>query len=88
MRTKKWRKKLDVRSLGGASIGCSSCCPIAQKEERSHDDRIAAANAKLKEAGEVFEKRSKKNPQGAAEEHTRYINLLTTLGPEINQEKQ
>ncbi|KAI0951608.1 hypothetical protein AcW1_008612 [Taiwanofungus camphoratus] len=57
------------------------------KAERAHDDRIADANAKIKQAGQSYEKKSKKHPQDAAEEHTRYINILSTLGPEVNQEK-
>ncbi|KAH9941344.1 hypothetical protein B0H21DRAFT_753240 [Amylocystis lapponica] len=57
------------------------------KEERAHDDKIATANAKIKQAGQVYEKKAKKNPQDVGEEHTRYMNLLGTLGPEINQEK-
>ncbi|KAL6307484.1 hypothetical protein BKA93DRAFT_747540 [Sparassis latifolia] len=57
------------------------------KEERVHDDRLANANAKIKQAGQLFEKKSKRNPQDAAGEHTRYMNLLGTLGPEVNQEK-
>ncbi|KAH9930162.1 uncharacterized protein B0H18DRAFT_1209645 [Fomitopsis serialis] len=57
------------------------------KEERAYDDRLANANAKLKQAGQLYEKKAKKNPQDAADEHARYMNILTTLGPEINQEK-
>lgn len=34
-----------------------------------------------------YERKVKKNPGDAVEEHTRYINLLTTLGTETNQEK-
>ena len=37
--------------------------------------------------GQNFEKKSKKNASDAAEEHARYINLISTLGPEISQEK-
>ena len=58
-----------------------------QKEERAYDDRLANANARIKQAGQLYEKKAKKNPQDAADEHARYMNVLTTLGPEINQEK-
>ncbi|CDO78041.1 hypothetical protein BN946_scf184724.g5 [Trametes cinnabarina] len=57
------------------------------KEERNHDEKIASANLKIKQAGQLYERKAKKNPRDAAEEHTRYINLLSTLGPEVNREK-
>ncbi|EIW57849.1 uncharacterized protein TRAVEDRAFT_150499 [Trametes versicolor FP-101664 SS1] len=57
------------------------------KEERLHDEKIASANQRIKQAGQVYERKAKKNPRDAAEEHTRYINLLSTLGPEVNREK-
>ncbi|KAI0706761.1 hypothetical protein C8T65DRAFT_577221 [Cerioporus squamosus] len=57
------------------------------KEERAHDDKIASANQKIKQAGQMYERKAKKNPRDAADEHTRYINLLSTLGPEVNREK-
>lgn len=58
-----------------------------QKEERSHDNKLASANEKIKQAGQVYEKKVKKNPEDAAEEHARYLNILGTLGPEISQGK-
>ncbi|KAI0833779.1 hypothetical protein BC628DRAFT_1307875 [Trametes gibbosa] len=57
------------------------------KEERTHDEKIASANQKIKQAGQIYERKAKKSPRDAAEEHTRYINLLSTLGPEVNREK-
>ncbi|KZV65399.1 hypothetical protein PENSPDRAFT_756515 [Peniophora sp. CONT] len=57
------------------------------KEEKAHDDRMAAVNARIKAAGASYEKKAKKNTYDAADEHTRYINLLTSLGPELTQEK-
>ncbi|KAI0654648.1 hypothetical protein C8Q70DRAFT_1058242 [Cubamyces menziesii] len=57
------------------------------KEERVHDEKIASANMKIKQAGQIYERKAKKSPRDAAEEHTRYINLLSTLGPEVNREK-
>ncbi|KAI0028981.1 hypothetical protein K488DRAFT_89187 [Vararia minispora EC-137] len=57
------------------------------KEEKVHDDKIATANTRIKQAGMAYEKRAKKNVYDAAEEHTRYIALLSSLGPEITQEK-
>ena len=59
-----------------------------QKEERAHDERIANANYKIKQAGQMYEKNVKRNPADAAEEHSRYITLLSSLGPEITQDKQ
>ncbi|KAH8093709.1 hypothetical protein BXZ70DRAFT_1010307 [Cristinia sonorae] len=57
------------------------------KEEKLHDDKMASANAKIKQAGQLYEKKSKKNPRDAQEEHTRYVTLLSVLGPEVSQEK-
>ncbi|TBU52736.1 hypothetical protein BD310DRAFT_831621 [Dichomitus squalens] len=57
------------------------------KEERTHDEKIASANQKIKQAGQIYERKAKKYPRDAAEEHTRYMNLLSTLGPEVNREK-
>ncbi|KAH9031087.1 hypothetical protein EDB84DRAFT_1493549 [Lactarius hengduanensis] len=54
------------------------------KEEKLHDEKIANANMKIKQAGQVYEKKAKKNAVDVAEEHNRYINLLNTLGPEIS----
>jgi hypothetical protein len=59
-----------------------------QKEERAHDAKLTAANGKIKQAGQLYERKVKKNPSNAAEEHARYINTLSTLGPEVSQEKQ
>ena len=59
----------------------------AQKEERTHDEKIASANQRIKQAGLIYERKAKKSPRDAADEHTRYINLLSTLGPEVNREK-
>lgn len=60
---------------------------FAQKEERTHDEKIASANQKIKQAGQLYERKAKKNPRDAADEHTKYMNLLSTLGPEVNREK-
>ncbi|KAJ8072420.1 hypothetical protein PM082_015979 [Marasmius tenuissimus] len=57
------------------------------KEEKTHDERIVAANNKIKAAGALYEKKSKKNPREANDEHIRYINLISAMGPEISQEK-
>ncbi|KDR76296.1 hypothetical protein GALMADRAFT_279447 [Galerina marginata CBS 339.88] len=57
------------------------------KEEKTHDERMANANAKIKQAGQAFEKKSKKKTVDASEEHAKYINLISTLGPEVSQEK-
>ncbi|KAG6813399.1 hypothetical protein H0H92_011377 [Tricholoma furcatifolium] len=56
------------------------------KEEKIHDERMANANAKIKQAGQAYEKKTKKNPHDATEEHARYLNIISALGPEISQE--
>lgn len=83
---KKWFKRLAV-SIISPLYALDFDCSRSKKEERAHDDRIADANAKIKQAGINFEKKSKKSPQGAVEEHTRYMNLLSRLGTEVNQDK-
>ncbi|PCH42595.1 hypothetical protein WOLCODRAFT_163906 [Wolfiporia cocos MD-104 SS10] len=57
------------------------------KEELAHDKRLSDAHGKIKQASELYEKKVKKNSQDASKEQARYINLLSTLGPEINQEE-
>lgn len=37
--------------------------------------------------GQAYEKKSKKGTKDAGEEHARYINLLSVIGPEMSQEK-
>ncbi|KAL7279416.1 hypothetical protein ACG7TL_007258 [Trametes sanguinea] len=82
---KKWFRKLAVSILYHKLPVLRS--NLQQKEERTHDEKIASANLKIKQAGQLYERKAKKNPREAAEEHTRYINLLSTLGPEVNREK-
>ncbi|ETW82965.1 hypothetical protein HETIRDRAFT_54714, partial [Heterobasidion irregulare TC 32-1] len=57
------------------------------KEEKLHDEKITNANAKIKQAGQLYEKKVKKNSYDAVEEHARYMHLLTSIGPEVSQEK-
>ena len=78
-------------SLNTLSVAPSRACPHpawTQKEEKAHDERVANANYRIKQAGQMYERKVKKNPEDAAEEHNRYISLLSSLGPEITQEKQ
>jgi hypothetical protein len=44
-------------------------------------------NALTLAVGQLYEKKAKRNAIDASEEHNRYINLLTNLGPEIAQAK-
>lgn len=37
--------------------------------------------------GQQYERKAKKKDLSAAEEHTRYVNLLSVVGPEMSQEK-
>jgi len=37
--------------------------------------------------GQAYEKKSKKGAKDAGEEHARYVNLLSAIGPEMSQEK-
>lgn len=86
---KKWFKKLAVRNIIIVVQGFPNITfPLLQKEEKAHDQRMATANAKIKQAGQLYEKKAKKNPRDVQEEHTRYITLLSSLGPEVAQDKQ
>ena len=37
--------------------------------------------------GETFEKKAKKKDLGAAEAHTKYVDVLSAVGPEMAEEK-
>ncbi|GJJ08311.1 hypothetical protein Clacol_002522 [Clathrus columnatus] len=58
------------------------------KEEKAHDERLANASAKLKQAGQTYEKKAKRKDADLSEEHTRYLAVLNTVGPEMTQDKQ
>ncbi|KAI0788129.1 hypothetical protein C8Q74DRAFT_1366891 [Fomes fomentarius] len=79
--------KLADKECDGVSAEVKKWFKKLAKEERTHDEKIASANLKIKQAGQLYERKAKKNPRDAADEHTRYINLLSTLGPEVNKEK-
>ncbi|KAJ3714224.1 hypothetical protein C8R42DRAFT_253566 [Lentinula raphanica] len=79
--------KLVDKEYDGVSGDVKKWFKKLAKEEKAHDERIAIANAKIKQAGLMYEKKSKKSARDAGEEHARYINLISTLGPEISQEK-
>ncbi|KAG1841675.1 hypothetical protein DFJ58DRAFT_807839 [Suillus subalutaceus] len=57
------------------------------KEEKAHDERMDDSNARIKQAGQAYEKKAKKSARDVGEEHARYVNLLSILGPEMSQEK-
>ncbi|KAF5391668.1 hypothetical protein D9757_002377 [Collybiopsis confluens] len=79
--------KLSDKEYDGVSTDVKKWFKKLAKEEKAHDERISAANVKIKQAGQLYEKKSKKSPREASEEHARYINLISALGPEISQEK-
>ncbi|KAJ7274345.1 hypothetical protein B0H12DRAFT_1088260 [Mycena haematopus] len=79
--------KIADKEYDGISAEVKKWFKKLAKEEKAHDERLSSANAKIKQAGQVYEKKSKKNPRDAADEHARYINLISSLGPEISQEK-
>ena len=37
--------------------------------------------------GLAYEKKAKRKDRDAGEEHTRYVNLLSVVGPEMSQER-
>ncbi|KAJ6576525.1 hypothetical protein DFH09DRAFT_1260726 [Mycena vulgaris] len=79
--------KIADKEYDGISAEVKKWFKKLAKEEKAHDDRLSSANAKIKQAGLIYEKKSKKNPRDSADEHARYINLISSLGPEISQEK-
>ncbi|KAJ7019925.1 hypothetical protein C8F04DRAFT_1146197 [Mycena alexandri] len=79
--------KIADKEYDGISAEVKKWFKKLAKEEKAHDDRLSNANAKIKQAGQIYEKKSKKNPRDSADEHARYINLISSLGPEISQEK-
>ncbi|KAJ4494920.1 hypothetical protein C8J55DRAFT_497953 [Lentinula edodes] len=79
--------KLADKEYDGVSGDVKKWFRKLAKEEKAHDERIAIANAKIKQAGLMYEKKSKKSARDASEEHARYINLISAMGPEISQEK-
>ncbi|KAF9036164.1 hypothetical protein BJ165DRAFT_1354726 [Panaeolus papilionaceus] len=79
--------KLADREYDGISTEVKKWFKKLTKEEKAHDERMANANAKIKQAGQTYEKKSKKRAIDAGEEHARYINLISVLGPEMSQDK-
>jgi len=37
--------------------------------------------------GQSLEKKTKRNARDSGDEHTRYMNLISSIGPEISQER-
>ncbi|KAK7033167.1 hypothetical protein R3P38DRAFT_2921141 [Favolaschia claudopus] len=79
--------KIADKEYDGISAEVKKWFKKLAKEEKAHDERLSNANAKIKQAGQMYEKKSKKNPRDSADEHARYINLISSLGPEISQDK-
>ncbi|KAF8525849.1 hypothetical protein BU17DRAFT_83355 [Hysterangium stoloniferum] len=57
------------------------------KEEKAHDERMTSGNAKIKQAGQAYEKKAKRKDRDAADEHNRYVGILNTVGPELAQDR-
>ncbi|KAH6909110.1 hypothetical protein BKA70DRAFT_1277480 [Coprinopsis sp. MPI-PUGE-AT-0042] len=79
--------KVADKEYDGISLEVKKWFKKLLKEEKAHDERIENANARIKQAGQSYEKKAKKKGVDVSEEHARYINLISTLGPEISQEK-
>jgi len=94
---KKWFKKLAVSQTIFAvrlltsdrkkrrcmTTNCPLLTPRLSKQVSIGDTLYAS----LTLAGMAYEKKSKRKTLDATEEHTRYMNLISTLGPEVTQEK-
>ncbi|KAG8930941.1 hypothetical protein FRC02_003459 [Tulasnella sp. 418] len=57
------------------------------KEEKNYDDLAFNTNNRIKQASLTYEKKARGKARDASEEHTRYVNTLTTLGNELAQAK-
>ncbi|KAF8638332.1 hypothetical protein AX17_002352 [Amanita inopinata Kibby_2008] len=79
--------KITDKEYDGIGAGVRKWFKKLAKEEKVHDERISNANARIKQASQAYEKKSKKSARDATEEHARYINLISTLGPEISHDK-
>lgn len=81
------RSKLADKEYDAVSSEIKKWFKKLAKEEKAHDERIASANNRIKQAAQQYEKKSKKGPMEASEEHARYMHLISLLGPEVSQEK-
>ncbi|KAH7928095.1 hypothetical protein BV22DRAFT_1031095 [Leucogyrophana mollusca] len=79
--------KIADKECSGITLEVRKWFKKLAKEEKAHDERMSDANARIKQAGQTYEKKSKKSARDAGEEHARYINLISVLGPEMSQEK-
>ncbi|KIJ13470.1 hypothetical protein PAXINDRAFT_117227 [Paxillus involutus ATCC 200175] len=79
--------KIAEKEYGSVSSEVKKWFKKLAKEEKAHDERMNDSNARIKQAGQAYEKKSKKGGRDAGEEHARYINLLSVVGPEMSQEK-
>ncbi|KAG0706762.1 hypothetical protein DFH29DRAFT_117143 [Suillus ampliporus] len=79
--------KIANKECDGISSEVKKWLKKLAKEEKAHDERMNDSNARIKQAGQAYEKKAKKSARDAGEEHARYVNLLSVLGPEMSQEK-
>ncbi|KAG2347799.1 hypothetical protein BDR05DRAFT_926462 [Suillus weaverae] len=79
--------KIADKECGSVSSEVKKWFKKLAKEEKAHDERMNDSNARIKQAGQAYEKKAKKSARDVGEEHARYVNLLSILGPEMSQEK-
>lgn len=79
--------KIADRECGTISSEVTKWFGKLADEEKAHDERMNDSNARIKQAGQAYEKKAKKSARDVGEEHARYVNLLSMLGPEMSQEK-
>ncbi|KAI6042889.1 hypothetical protein EDC04DRAFT_3138758 [Pisolithus marmoratus] len=79
--------KIADRECGSVNAEVKKWLKKLAKEEKAHDDRMNESNARIKQAGQSYEKKSKKGTRDAGEEHARYINILSVIGPEMSRAK-
>ncbi|OAX42493.1 hypothetical protein K503DRAFT_683164 [Rhizopogon vinicolor AM-OR11-026] len=79
--------KIADKECSGVSSEVRKWFKKLAKEEKAHDERMNESNTRIKQAGQTYEKKVKKSARDVSEEHARYVNLLSVLGPEMSQEK-
>ncbi|KAF8126938.1 hypothetical protein EV363DRAFT_1401375 [Boletus edulis] len=84
---KKWFKKLAREEKAHDERMNDSNARIKQAGKSFPPSNSSGPSLTVLLKGQAYEKKSKKGAKDAGEEHARYINLLSVIGPEMSQEK-
>lgn len=83
---RKWFKKLSKEEKAHDERVVSANAKIKSASGSLYSWILHAANG-FDVEGQAYEKAAKKKNSPALEEHTRYMNVISTVGPEISQDK-